>query len=1015
MVWTGNLISKTNRSFFACVSVALLGWTVPGALVTYGPADYVQDGLVVLLDGVVNSGWDKPHDSSATAWANLADTANPAEIVASSTSGWTAEGGYRFEGGVCYAKLKKAAPAMTTATFEFAADVKASEQISNQAWPRYISDGDGRDHNIHSYGKESLLRFKSFEWTGNANDWNGHAAEHPGRAQIPNWQGRQASFVFAENVLQSYEDGQLRQSVARQKAEKDAIPSTRWMVGNKGQNADQQLVGTMNCVRLYNRALSPEEVAHNGRIDAARFSGVPMVTNALIATALTGAEGLEVSGAYAVDGVHVFTVPSCVRMNGKTYIPTGYTCARWNGTAWGETETRTSFSCRVTDQEKVRIVWQWAETDGRLGGTDAYVQEGLVLHLDGISNDGEGRPHEPDAVRWVNLADRSNPACLKFSETSGWRRGCGYRFEGAVSFARTAKPLPAMTTATFEIASEISAEEQTATWVRYFSPHNGTDLGIHSYQKQTMLRFKSEAWTGNATGWAGDYTANPSRAQIPSWKGRQASFVFAEKDLISYEAGEKRQQASRTSAAADSIPSTPWMIDCLQNDSAQQLVGTMKSVRLYNRALTADEVKANAAVDQIRFGETRPDQGAVIVTSRADGLSGRERAGTYLARGWPFTAGRIVTDKGFTYDPAGYVIEQWDAATETWRIVETSDTASSWRSPAQEDFSTCRLSWKWRLVSGLRTAASYDVGDYVQAGLIVHLDGIRNVGADKPHDPESAVWRDLSYRASYADVVASETSGWRNGSGYEFCGGACYAYVKSAVSPGENVSIEIAGDVDPAKQTASAARLVSFDMGPNDVDKHDMMVYVTKPSASDPSPCRWKVENWSGNNWQHRANISAPWDGKYAAFTMDGKTLVSYKKGCADMSFPRVLPQAIPPVFWMVGSQYGRHTAVGTHQLVGTVKALRVYNRALSAEEVAWNHKVDVARFDGALTVTNVVVAPGADARFDAAMREAPGAYEVTGEWTFTAADVPEGADGGRRISGYTLETWENGAWGGAG
>jgi hypothetical protein len=145
---------------------------------------------------------------------------------------------------------------------------------------------------------------------------------------------------------------------------------------------------------------------------------------------------------------------------------------------------------------------------------------------------------------------------------------------------------------------------------------------------------------------------------------------------------------------------------------------------------------------------------------------------------------------------------------------------------------------------------------------------------------------------------------------------------------------------------------------------------------------------------------------------MDGQTLVSYKKGYADMSFPRVLPQAIPPVFWMVGSQYGRHTAVGTHQLVGTVKALRVYNRALSAEEVAWNHKVDVARFDGALTVTNVVVAPGADARFDAAMREAPGAYEVTGEWTFTAADVPEGAGGGRRVSGYTLETWENGAWG---
>ena len=37
--------------------------------------------------------------------------------------------------------------------------------------------------------------------------------------------------------------------------------------------------------------------------------------------------------------------------------------------------------------------------------------------------------------------------------------------------------------------------------------------------------------------------------------------------------------------------------------------------------------------------------------------------------------------------------------------------------------------------SALKTA--WDVGDYVQDGLVMHYDGIRNVGADQPHDPSA--------------------------------------------------------------------------------------------------------------------------------------------------------------------------------------------------------------------------------------------------------------------------------------
>ena len=97
--------------------------------------------------------------------------------------------------------------------------------------------------------------------------------------------------------------------------------------------------------------------------------------------------------------------------------------------------------------------------------------------------------------------------------------------------------------------------------------------------------------------------------------------------------------------------------------------------------------------------------------------------------------------------------------------------------------------------------------------------------------------------------------------------------------------------------------------------------------------------------------------------------------------------------------------------MIGTMHAVRIYDRILSAEEVARNYAVDQNRFRGAgLATTNVVVA---SARADAQGVEPNGVYEVDGEWTFTAQDMKD--EGGRTtfaVDGYTVETWSNGAWG---
>lgn len=62
----------------------------------------------------------------------------------------------------------------------------------------------------------------------------------------------------------------------------------------------------------------------------------------------------------------------------------------------------------------------------------------------------------------------------------------------------------------------------------------------------------------------------------------------------------------------------------------------------------------------------------------------------------------------------------------------------------------------------------YDVGDYVQDGLVVHLDGIRNVGAGLPHDPAAATWANLVDANNPARIKKNNSSGWRNGAGYYF-------------------------------------------------------------------------------------------------------------------------------------------------------------------------------------------------------------------------------------------------------
>ena len=97
------------------------------------------------------------------------------------------------------------------------------------------------------------------------------------------------------------------------------------------------------------------------------------------------------------------------------------------------------------------------------------------------------------------------------------------------------------------------------------------------------------------------------------------------------------------------------------------------------------------------------------------------------------------------------------------------------------------------------------------------------------------------------------------------------------------------------------------------------------------------------------------------------------------------------------GSDYKR----GFH---GKYHSIRLYDRSLSIEELAWNRKVDAARFQGMLSVTNIVIVAN---EYSGALS---GAYEVLGSYTIQGS--PSSVDGKIPNQVRVWELQDDGSWG---
>ena len=319
---------------------------------------YAESGLVARWDAIDNSGTGT-HNASATTWKDLAGD-NDMTIVSSSGAGWRNGNAFYLNSlanGICPAYGKSGNTTYKTIEIVYKkATSKGRLLWCGGEWSRYVA----------------------FDYTDTAAPWQNAKVYFDGAKATQHTvvsDCEPTSLVALYNdsnaVVDIYRDGEENNAGAKN-ANTWSVDGNSTMVRlgsrsktNTSQNTTQGWEGEVYAIRLYDRQLTPQEIARNYSLDAARFFGAGFATNVIVATAVEGLEGSETSGMYMLDAEgHEFSAPVTATKNGSIYDCTGYTLEIWNGSSWSAPVSYASCSYSAIDTSaKVRLTWQWAPAE----------------------------------------------------------------------------------------------------------------------------------------------------------------------------------------------------------------------------------------------------------------------------------------------------------------------------------------------------------------------------------------------------------------------------------------------------------------------------------------------------------------------------------------------------------------------------------------------------------------------------------------------------------------------------
>ena len=1018
----------------AALAAALVALPSIAGLRQWEPSDYIQDNLVLHYDGIRNAGVGAAHDPAATTWVDLSPSGNDASTYVHSSA--SDNGAWGAKGFVFATDSYWQADARTSLTGDFtmqvACDTTQSSMQGTKSFPNLIGNngagGSGNNDELtifyHKNNKQLSAKVLN-AYVGGSSTTSGY--------RLGDWNLRYATLV-RQGSTANFFDGiapvKTGTSIATTPIGADILIGSGTTDKNDSGSGDRRFTGTIYSVRIYAKALSNAELAWNRALDEARFRGaasVPesalcasVIPDAVVATSVAGANGAESVGCYVVDeDGYTFRAAPFAKVGGTTYACTGYTLAKWNGSAWGAAVAHDGeFACFVAPGDKVKITWLW---DAATGSLDAgYVTNGLAIRLDGIDNAGVG-VHNASATVWKDLSGNDRDAFLygNADGTSHWTKD-GFYFNFNAVFATTAT-FAFGTQYTFEVLLDAKRSDwwNDTTEKDILVSSAGIDGGAIYYKAaNAILCHRSNTTTGSA------WNAMPGFYQLATVKylaalrnGSKTALITGttypntEYDVSNGAPANYVTNAWLVGSKNTTIDPTTWLVGGRTTAPANTTKGTVKSVRLYNRLLTEAELARNREVDEARFFDVVPDSNAVIVASSVAGLEGREVSGVYFPEGWTFSAGSGTQSvRGIEWQCAGYQLQTWDAASGTWGA-QTSSVAGSYTSPSG-DFATVRLTWLWEPVSGVRTAADYALADYATGGVALHLDGLA-------HGDSATVWSDLSGHgrdatfARYTTLVNDWTTdggAWTD-DGFAFDSDGYFA-TDASFGIGRNYTMQILADWAQKSENTHHETFLS----PKDGIEWGSVWY--KNGGGDKHIFH-ETDKLNGSAWNNRSGIVLPTTATYLTALRDGLrsaivTGTAYPTGSNTSGGTNVTKDwfegngttdaVTPAQTWSVGGLSAQSNAGNANPLTGTVKSVRLYDRMLTESELAWNRSVDSARFFGALAATNVVVVAN---EFSGLATDT--AYEVFGAHTFAASPSSVNGSSANFVRVQTLQA--NGTW----
>ena len=272
----------------------------------------------------------------------------------------------------------------------------------------------------------------------------------------------------------------------------------------------------------------------------------------------------------------------------------------------------------------------------------------------------------------------------------------------------------------------------------------------------------------------------------------------------------------------------------------------------------------------------------------------------------------------------------------------------------------------------------YTSASYVQEGLIAQWDGIDNIGAGV-HDPGAKVWKDL---AGNYDLSLLPKGSWSaDGRSLTVYGAA--AVCSNSLPAYKTIEVVY-------KMKKRDGMLLFCSGGTSQVSDFRFIVFNRDGETSGTTGYfsgAWKVPAphvvWDSFDPSAVRSMTATYNNG-EAFAEHGNVSAVYADGVAR-------DDGSADTSWGLGDGHimiGDRAEAGAYPWFGEVYTIRVYDRALSAEEIAANHAIDEARFY-APAQDEGYVADGLVARWDGIDNAGTGTHDPTATvWKDLAGNI---------------------------